>query len=214
MFHPGSARELAIDERLTSRVVDNQLMGNIITPFVSAGGNMIISLVRLPADGLRFAHQYEARELDLADREFEFKRAPQVAGRVDRVGMEMRLRGEIKAALLVSCDRCVNDVDLPLEIPFDLLYTPQEVSNQIGEIELHDRDLDVAFYDNEEINLDELVLEQLELSLPIRVLCREDCRGLCAECGADLNLEQCQCTKPLDPRWQALADLKAQQETR
>lgn len=175
---------------------------------------MIISLVRLPADGLRFAHQYEARELDLADRGFEFKRAPQVSGRVDRVGMEMRLRGEIKAALVVPCDRCVNDVDLPLEIPFDLLYTPQEVSNQVGEIELHDRDLDVAFYDNEEINLDELVLEQLELSLPIRVLCREDCRGLCAECGADLNLEQCQCAKPIDPRWQALADLKAQQETR
>lgn len=186
-------------------------MGNIITPFVSAGGNMIISLVRLPPDGLRFQHQYEARELDLSDREFELEKPPLVAGRVDRAGVEMRLRGEIKAALVLSCDRCVNDAHLPLEIPFDLLYTPQDIGNQTGEIELHDRDLDVAFYENEEINLDELVLEQLELSLPIRVLCREDCRGLCSECGADLNVEQCQCEKPIDPRWQALADLKAQQ---
>jgi uncharacterized protein len=193
-------------------MVDNQLMGNIITPFVSSGGNMIISLVRLPSDGLRFQHQYEARELDLSERGFEFEQPPLITGRVDRVGIEMRVRGEIKAALVVPCDRCVNDVHLPLEIPFDLLYTPQQDSNQTGEIELHDRDLDVAFYDNEEIDLDELVLEQLELSLPIRVLCREDCRGLCSECGADLNVEQCQCEKPIDPRWQALADLKAQQE--
>lgn len=175
---------------------------------------MIISLVQLPPDGLRFAHQYEARELDLSDREFELEQLPLVTGRVERVGVDMRLRGEIEATLVLPCDRCANEVRLPLHIPFDLLYTPQDVGPPSGEIELHDRDLDVAFYQHDEINLDELVLEQLELSLPIRVLCREDCRGLCAECGADLNVEPCHCEKPIDPRWQALADLKAQQETK
>jgi uncharacterized protein len=74
---------------------------------------------------------------------------------------------------------------------------------------LHERDLDFAVYENEQIDIDEMVLEQLELELPSRVLCSEDCRGLCPQCGADLNVEQCDCKAPIDPRWQALADIKA-----
>lgn len=122
----------------------------------------------------------------------------------------MRVRGEMKTTLIASCDRCLNDVDIELEAPFDLIYVPVELdSSHSGETELHDRDLDQATYENDQINLDDLVLEQLELSIPSRVLCRDDCRGLCSECGADLNFEQCQCEKSIDPRWQALADLTA-----
>lgn len=175
---------------------------------------MIISLVRLPADGLSFRHQYVSGELDIKDREFSFVEPPLVAGRVDRVGMEMRLRGEIKTNLLAPCDRCLSDVPLQIGLPFDLLYAPAEASGQAtGEIELHERDLDFAFYANDQIDLDELVLEQLELGLPSRVLCQENCRGICSECGADLNAGECRCQKPVDPRWQALADLKAKLDT-
>ncbi len=170
---------------------------------------MIISLVRMPADGLRFEHQYQAGELETSDSEFELQRLPLVTGRVDRIGMDLRLRGEIKATLAALCDRCLKEVLVPVEIPFDLLYAPADPGgSKIGEIELQSRDLDFAVYENDEINLDEMALEQLELSLPSRVLCSEDCRGLCPQCGADMNLEQCNCQKPIDPRWQALAELK------
>jgi uncharacterized protein len=170
---------------------------------------MIISLLRLPAEGLPFTHQYQAGELDAREFEYELKQPPLATGRVDRVGIDMRVRGEIKAELATPCDRCLQAVTIPVEIPFDLLYTPEDPgAGRVGETELQARDLDFALYQNDQIDLDELVLEQLELSLPTRVLCREDCQGLCPQCGADLNFESCHCAKPIDPRWQALAEMK------
>lgn len=174
---------------------------------------MIISLLRLPADGLQFTHQYQAGELDAGEFEFELQRPPLVAGRVDRVGMDLRLRGQIKTALTTPCDRCLQEVPIPAEIPFDLLYTPEDPgTGKVGETEIQARDLDFAPYQNDQIDLDAMVLEQLELSLPTRVLCRDDCSGLCPQCGADLNFEQCQCAKMIDPRWQALAEMKEKLE--
>jgi len=174
---------------------------------------MIISLARMPADGLTFKHQYQAGELDTSDYEFELKAPPLVTGRVDRAGMGMRLRGQINTELSAPCDRCLKEVVTPAEIPFDLFYAPGDPgAGHTGEHELRERDLDFAVYENDEINLDELVIEQLELSLPSRVLCREECRGLCSQCGADLNTERCECKTPVDPRWQALANLKAEME--
>ncbi len=174
---------------------------------------MIISLVRMPPDGLTFKHQYRAGELDTSDYNFVLDEPPLVTGRVERVGMEMRVRGEVQTRLSVQCDRCLNEVVFPLQIPFDLIYAPADPgAGQAGEHELHERDLDIAVYEHDQIELDELVLEQLELSLPSRVLCRTECRGLCPQCGADLNVEPCQCAPQLDPRWQALAEMKAQVE--
>lgn len=174
---------------------------------------MIISLVRMPVDGLRFSHQYEANELDLTDREFQFHRPPAVAGRIDRVGLDVRVRGEIKTELIAPCDRCLAEVPIAIASTFDLIYTPSDAESARGnEVELNVRDLGLATFEDEELDLDELVLEQIELELPTRVLCKEDCQGLCTMCGADLNVERCGCEKPIDPRWEALSPLKSESE--
>ncbi|MBO0721563.1 MAG: DUF177 domain-containing protein [Blastocatellia bacterium] len=157
---------------------------------------MIISLVRLPVDGLRFEHQYQAGELDTRDFDFEVQAPPLVTGRLDRVGLDLRLRGEIRAQLALACARCLKQVPIDLALPFDLLYTPQDPGgSRTGEVELNARDLDFSVYERDEIDLDALVIEQLELALPSRALCRADCRGLCPQCGSDLNSEQCSCNK-------------------
>jgi uncharacterized protein len=167
----------------------------------------------MPPDGLAFKRQYEAGELDAGEYDFELAEPPLVNGRATRAGQDMRLRGEIRARISAPCDRCLNEVTIPVEIPFDLFYAPADAGACQGvERELVERDLDFAVYENDQIDLDGLVLEQLELSLPSRVLCREECRGLCPQCGADLNVEQCQCKPQIDPRWRALADLKAGME--
>jgi len=199
---------------------------------------MIISLVRLPTDGLKFEHRYLAGELDLTGRDFELDHLAsesghsdhngqngeatqtgesgvvvQVVGHAGRVGVEIRLRGEIVARLRRSCDRCLADISLPLALPFDLIYTPVEaLSSRTGEIELQEGDLGLSVYENDQIDLDQLVIEQLELSLPTRLLCQDDCRGLCPLCGADLNTEECDCKAPIDPRWGALAAVKEELE--
>jgi uncharacterized protein len=170
---------------------------------------MLISLAHLPNDGLRFDHQYSGDELELSGHEFLFQSPPHVSGRVDRTGVDIRLRGRLRAALEMPCDRCLEPVALSVDTPFDLFFSPSEYeADKSGETELHERDLDFSIYENDEINLDEVVLEQLELNLPSRVLCRDECRGLCAQCGINLNHEECPCQPPVDPRWQALAELK------
>ncbi len=170
---------------------------------------MLISLVNLPESGLSLQYQYQHAELDLTGYEFSLRQPPLVTGRIVAEGRGVRVRGQVVAELEAVCDRCLQEVSFPLQFPFDLFYTPEdELAGQSGEIELQTRDLDSAIYENDELDLDELVREQLELSLPPRILCREDCRGLCPQCGAELNHETCQCQEPIDPRWQVLADLR------
>jgi uncharacterized protein len=170
---------------------------------------MLISLARLSDEGLCFEHQYQIDELDLAGHDFSLQQPPRVSGRLDRTGLGVHLRGELEGAVEVPCDRCLREVVIPVHRNLDLFYTPDDpLAGRSGETELQPRDLDFAIYEHEAIDLDELVREQMALSLPTRVLCREDCRGLCSQCGADLNIETCQCQPPMDPRWQALADLK------
>jgi uncharacterized protein len=174
---------------------------------------MIISLERIPVAGLRFAHQYQSGELDVSAHEFELHEPPSIAGSIRQAGMDVHLNGELKASIVVPCDRCLQDVLFQVEKPLDLLYVPVEAERTVkGELELNENDLEFSFYENDQLELDQLIREQLELALPARVLCREDCRGLCAQCGSDLNLEPCQCPAPVDPRWQALAELKDELE--
>lgn len=169
---------------------------------------MLIVLTRLPEDGLKFEHQYAADELDLSNHELDLPQPPFIKGRVTNLGQEMRVKGNLTATLAATCDRCLETVILPLATDFDLYYLPADYdANKTGETELLERDLDFSYYENERIDVDELVMEQLELSLPTRILCSEACKGLCQQCGTNLNFESCNCQPPVDPRWQALADL-------
>ena len=172
---------------------------------------MLISLARLPKEGAPFEHQYQAGELEVSAHEFELSEPPRIAGRVTRSGLDVRVTGTLKAALTVPCDRCLQNVPFQLDQPVNLAFVPLEAERPAhGEVELHAGDLEFSYYENEELDMDQLIREQLELALPVRVLCRDDCRGLCAQCGADLNTDPCDCPPPTDPRWQALAELKEQ----
>jgi len=174
---------------------------------------MILSLVRLPPDGMVFEHRYEVGELDLANHDFALSAQPGLSGRVDKVGSNMRVRGKIACTVTRPCDRCLADVSLPLEIAFDLLYAPADISHsKAGEVELGEEDLDLALFEKDQIDLDALVLEQIELHLPIRVLCQEACRGLCSQCGVDWNTERCDCPPIVDPRWESLLEETSPEE--
>jgi len=173
---------------------------------------MILSLVRFPPDGLVFEHLYRPGELDPGSSDLVLTTDPVVKGRVDRVGPNFRLRGSLQCTIERPCDRCLAEVSLPLNIDFDLLYAPAEdlardFQGRTGEVELGEQDLDLATFQHDQIDLDALVIEQVELQVPIRLLCREECRGLCPQCGADWNTEQCSCPPPIDPRWESLAGL-------
>jgi uncharacterized protein len=121
---------------------------------------------------------------------------------------QFRLVGTVKTRLELLCSRCLDPFSWPVDATFDLRYHPRaEVSE--SEKEIAEDDLATAFYENETIDLDQLMHEQFFLTLPMKPLCSEACHGLCATCGTNLNRGTCDC-KPAwdDPRLAALKNLK------
>lgn len=157
-----------------------------------------------------FEHSYEPARLELDDERVGLVGGVKVEGRASRKGEEVRLKGSIDARAEVACDRCLKPVVLPLEVEFDAAFIPESAEAGKSEnVELLAEDLGLDAYEGDAVDLDQLVREQILLAVPTRLVCREDCKGLCAACGADLNENVCACDQTeADPRWAALADWK------
>jgi uncharacterized protein len=120
-----------------------------------------------------------------------------------------RLVGHVKTVLELTCSRCLETFMQPVDAPFDLRFQPHSSNKGEGEVEIEEDDLSTAFYENDEIDLGQLMREQFYLSLPMKPLCGEDCRGLCVVCGTNLNRAACQCTRAWeDPRFAPLKSLQ------
>jgi uncharacterized protein len=119
-----------------------------------------------------------------------------------------RLAGKVETELELPCSRCLEPFRMPVDAEFDLRYHPAaELSSLEADRELPDEDLETSYYRDEQIDLNELLREQFYLALPMKPLCQEECRGLCPQCGTDLNSGDCQCSAAWeDPR---LAPLRA-----
>lgn len=125
-----------------------------------------------------------------------------------REGERVELVGEVTAVVGFECDRCLAALSVPVEQSFDLLYVPPLSTQDERELEVDD--LSIGFYQGEAIDADDLVREQIELALPMARLCSEECRGLCPECGTNLNVRECACkNEQADSRWSALKELKS-----
>ena len=170
---------------------------------------MRIELDKLERLGGSFAHDYSPEELSLEDENAVLRQPPKVCGRIDRSGAEVDLRGEISAEVGVECDRCLKPIAVEVETSFDVRYLPASEYRRGENHELKADDLSLALFDGEAIDIDQLVREQILLALPLRRLCRSDCRGLCPICGIDRNASTCQCAiREPDPRWSALKDMR------
>lgn len=118
-----------------------------------------------------------------------------------------RLVGRLTTMLEQACSRCLEPFRQPVDSAFDIRYLPQTDAVAGAEREVEEDDLSDAFYRDEQIDLLQLMEEQFYLALPMKPLCREDCKGLCPNCGANWNETTCKCqVRWEDPR---LAGLKA-----
>ena|SRR5476651_1717923 len=122
---------------------------------------------------------------------------------------QFRLAGRVQTALELQCSRCLEPFTASVDQEFDLRYQPHAVNTGEGEREIEEDDLTTAFYENDEIDLGHLMREQFVLTLPMKPLCADACRGLCPICGTNLNRGTCDCKAAWeDPRLAALRALK------
>jgi DUF177 domain-containing protein len=121
-----------------------------------------------------------------------------------------RLKGTVRTTVELPCSRCLEPSRWSVDEPFELTYQPRSALALGEEREISDADFSAAFYEHDEIDLDQLIRERIEMSLPMKPLCRPDCHGLCPVCGMNLNRGACDC-KPEweDPRLAVLKKLKA-----
>jgi uncharacterized protein len=123
---------------------------------------------------------------------------------------DIRIAGKVATNLEILCARCLEPVHYPIQRDFDLLYRPAgSDSDADTEVELKDRDAAISYYEGDGLELKDVLQEQMLLEVPIKTVCREECKGLCPHCGKNLNASECECAKTVnDPRWDALKDLK------
>lgn len=123
---------------------------------------------------------------------------------------QVQVAGSLRAEVQFTCCRCLKPFPRTLEKGFDLEYWPQRVVSREGEEwELTYPELVIGFYREQRLDLAAVISEQVLLEIPMKPVCRENCKGLCVQCGADLNERSCGCEpRAIDPRLGALAELK------
>ncbi len=121
---------------------------------------------------------------------------------------DIRVVGKLEVAMEVNCARCLDLVQYTVNRAFDLLYRPLGVDRRAEEVAISEADTEIGYYEGEGLLLEDVLREQVLLASPVKLVCREDCKGLCPQCGTNLNLETCNCPQPGDPRWAALSELR------
>jgi len=124
---------------------------------------------------------------------------------------EYQAEGSARFTADLACSRCLEPYPFASSSTFHLRFRPRpELPQQEEEeLEIAPDELDVEFYTERSVSLRELALEQIQLSIPMKPLCDENCLGLCPQCGANRNRESCKCESSIvDERWGALAEIR------
>jgi len=178
---------------------------------------MFLDIKQLALHPLEFAEEFQPDVIDL-DGEARLRGSVKASGRAEvveehhgkhQVIKDIRLRGRLSAGLELQCARCLEPLHQDVKRDFELLYRPLGADAGRDELSVTDAEAEIGYYQGDGLLLEDALREQVLLALPLKVTCREDCKGLCPQCGKNLNQEQCSCsTEEEDPRWAALKDVR------
>jgi uncharacterized protein len=173
---------------------------------------MKIRFDSIPEEGRRVEETIDpsAMQLDMPD--YSLTEAISFSGRAARSGENVTLKGNLTGLVDSRCGRCLNDFTMSIDMTVDTVFVPR-AEREDDETEVVDVDESFSYYDGDSVDLPREVKELILVNLPIRPVCRKDCRGLCPRCGVDLNMDTCRCSDEsgLSP-FDKLKELKAKLE--
>ncbi|MFN3475993.1 MAG: YceD family protein [Candidatus Methylomirabilales bacterium] len=167
---------------------------------------MFVELSQIPEEGLDL--RYPPGDLALEIEGLWEPRAPvEATVRFERRGEGVMASGVFSTIVGLTCSRCSEPFALPVHDEFQVFFVrPSPLREE--EVELSREELDVEFLVEDRIDILNLIRQNILLDLPVQPLCREECRGLCSKCGANLNEGLCGCQKGrIDPRVEPLRKL-------
>jgi uncharacterized protein len=170
---------------------------------------LLLNLAKIRAQQERFEQVYAPGAFAGPGQDFAVAAPVALAFDIYKDKDHFRLVGRVQTTLELPCSRCLEPFKSPVDAAFDLRYHPRSQNVGEGEREVEEDDLSTSFYEDETIDLGQLMREQFYLSLPMKPLCGEACNGLCPQCGTNLNRATCDCRRDWeDPRLAALKALK------
>jgi len=178
---------------------------------VSAGGvqDVFLDVKDLAVRKLRIRKSYAPGSVDYHTSEIKQVAPVEVTATAELLEGQIRIEGQLETKIEMVCARCLEPVVEDVNRSFDLLYAPLPKGAKPKEDRLKDDDTEIGFFEGDGLFLADVLREQVLLALPLKVICQSDCRGLCPNCGANLNHEECRCeTHATDPRLAPLARLK------
>jgi len=183
---------------------------------------MFIKLKDLELRKLEFDETFQPGVIDLGD-ESEQNGPLHTVGRAElirenrgarKVVEDIRLVAKFSIGVKSRCARCLDPIDNAIAEDFDLLYRPLGVDAKGNEVSISQAETEIGYYQGEGMLLEDVLKEQILLALPVKQVCRANCKGLCPHCGNNLNVESCGCVSTMsDPRWAALEDIRKKLES-
>jgi uncharacterized protein len=178
---------------------------------------MLFDLRKLRGDREHVQRTFEPTAFDPQDEDYTVASPAELSMDVEKAdGDAFRVTGHVTTKLELACSRCLEPFEVPVDAAFELRYVRQ--SENVGhgngdEREIAEDDLTMAYYRDGALDVTEMLREQFQLALPMKPLCSDACRGLCSQCGANLNRTTCACTPTWeDPRLAALKGLLDRQK--
>jgi len=178
---------------------------------------MLIEIQDLALHPIDFREEFTPGTIDLGEDVLQ-RTALLTEGRADLVEehrgkrdvvRDIRLKGKLETSLEVACARCLEPVVLRVTRSFDLLYRPLGTDAGHEELSVTDAEAEIGYYEGEGLLLEDTLREQVLLAMPLKTVCREDCKGLCPHCGKNWNESACSCAEQFDdPRWAALKEIR------
>jgi DUF177 domain-containing protein len=172
-------------------------------------GAMFLDVKELAVHKIRLRQSYAPGAVDYHTADFRQVEPLEVSATAELVEGQIRISGELHTRLELVCARCLEPVFEEVSRDFDLFYRPLKSITREEEVRLKLDDTEIAFFEGDGLFLADVLAEQVLLAIPMKAICRSDCRGLCPQCGANLNTDECRCeAHAADMRLAPLARLK------
>ena len=164
-------------------------------------------LIRREIDKIDLNFSQKIDTINYCDNSYKLTSPINVNGKVSNTNKGLYLDIDVDFTILDNCARCLDEVEVPIEYSIEGFL----VKEGFDEDEFEEDD--AFIYDGQELNLIDIIEQTLDFNIPARILCNDDCQGLCHECGANLNKQECSCSENandeeiIDPRFAKLKDI-------
>jgi uncharacterized protein len=156
---------------------------------------MIINVNKISEKGISFNDSVEIDGNSLLEKDGSFLEELNYHILFKREGNRIKAQGRIRTRISLPCVKCLEYFDLKINSRFDIILFPLELLDQKNTA-LEAEDMEYIFYEEDQIDLTKILVEQINLFIPMHPQCHPGCRGICPNCGSNLNAATCQCEKP------------------